>query len=155
MKSKRNLFLLCIITSTLLLTLVGLNNSKKTSVNLFTWKSDELSVGNLIAITFIGGITFGSLFTLNNLLINNSAQEKKISNDNKDTIYDDYDTFEELTSNEKQASNIERPPERDINESQPTISVNYRVVNQDEETFSKFNSKSNLNNDWLDEEKEW
>ena len=55
----------------------------------------------------------------------------------------------------------DRPPERDVRESQPTISVNYRFVDQDNKTTNSRKTKkannniTNENNDWLDYDNEW
>ena len=55
----------------------------------------------------------------------------------------------------------DRPPQRDVRESQPTISVNYRFIDQDKNPYSSKNTKktnNNLNNnenDWLNYDNEW
>ena len=56
-------------------------------------------------------------------------------------------------------SNIEMPPQRDIRDAQPTISVNYRVVKNTEET--NFKSDQNFSNspdnkdDWGNDDNDW
>ena len=51
------------------------------------------------------------------------------------------------------------PPQRDIRDSQPTISVNYRVVQNTEENYSKsdqnFSNKPDNNNDWVNDDNDW
>ena len=57
--------------------------------------------------------------------------------------------------------NIERPPERDLKESQPTISVKYRVINNkeypsDDNSDSNFSSyKNDIYEDWGETDKDW
>ena len=56
-------------------------------------------------------------------------------------------------------SNVEMPPQRDIRETQPTISVNYRVVkNMDDKNFKKDRNYSNNpdnKDDWDNAENDW
>ena len=50
------------------------------------------------------------------------------------------------------------PPQRDIRETQPTISVNYRVVkNMDDNNFKKDQNYSNPDNkdDWDNDDNDW
>ena len=54
--------------------------------------------------------------------------------------------------------NIEMPPQRDIRETQPTISVNYRVVkNMNDSNLKKDQSNLNENNidDWDNADNDW
>ena len=54
--------------------------------------------------------------------------------------------------------NVEMPPQRDIRETQPTISVNYRVVkNMNDNNFKKDQSYSNqdINDDWVNADNDW
>ena len=55
-------------------------------------------------------------------------------------------------------SNVEMPPQRDIRETQPTISVNYRVVkNINENNFKKdpYYSNSDNEDDWDNTDNDW
>ena len=56
-------------------------------------------------------------------------------------------------------SSIEMPPQRDIRDAQPTISVNYRVVkNTEENNFKKdqnYSNSPNNNDDWDNNDKDW
>ena len=51
------------------------------------------------------------------------------------------------------------PPQRDIRDTQPTISVNYRVIKntQDNNLNNKVNSSKNNEdrNDWIDDSNDW
>ena len=56
-------------------------------------------------------------------------------------------------------SNIEIPPQRDIRDAQPTISVNYRVVKNTEEDYIKkdqnYSKSSDEINDWDNDDNDW
>ena len=139
-----------IFLSIFILSILNIKNPEKTKFYLFTSKIEEISLGNLITITFISGFTFSSLLTL---IYNSNLQESLGVNFVDDESIDKTDE-----NNFSQKAEYERPPERDIRESQPTISVNYRFVDQDNDTFNSKNSKNNLNNeenDWLDKDIEW
>ena len=51
------------------------------------------------------------------------------------------------------------PPERDIRDTQPTISVNYRVVKNTEERNSKrdqnYSNRGDNTDDWAGEDNDW
>ena len=142
-----------ILFSILILSIINLKNPEKTKFYLFTSKIEEISLGNLITVTFISGFTFSSLLTL---ISKNNKQELLIDESNNyESIYkSDKDNFnQELES--------DRPPERDIRESQPTISVNYRFVDQDNNAYNSSNTKktsknfTNEDNDWVSKDIEW
>tara|TARA_Y100000589_G_scaffold143173_1_gene136638 strand:- start:623 stop:1075 length:453 start_codon:yes stop_codon:yes gene_type:complete len=150
MDIKKKLILLFIFFSILTLSILNIKNPEKTKFYLFTSKIEEISLGNLITITFISGFTFSSLLTL---IYNSNSQESLGVN-----FVDDESIDKSDENNFSQKVEYERPPERDIRESQPTISVNYRFVDQDNNTFNSKNSKNNFNNeenDWLDKDIEW
>ena len=51
-----------------------------------------------------------------------------------------------------------RPPERDVRESQPTISVNYRFVDKNNKSYGSKKTRTNLTNeenDWANYDNEW
>ena len=56
-------------------------------------------------------------------------------------------------------SNVEMPPQRDIREAQPTISVNYRVIKNTVENNSKndeyYSNKPDNKDDWENNENDW
>ena len=56
-------------------------------------------------------------------------------------------------------SNVDIPPQRDIRDSQPTISVNYRVIkNTEEDNFERDKNYSNYRNnkdDWDNDDNDW
>ena len=139
-----------IFLSIFTLSIFNIKNPEKTKFYLFTSKIEEISLGNLMTISFISGFTFGSILSLiskNNL--NASVRDDFTSNEEIDNFDD---------NNFSQESEYERPPERDVRESQPTISVNYRFVDKDNNSYSPKNNKNNLNNeynDWLKNDDEW
>ena len=51
------------------------------------------------------------------------------------------------------------PPQRDIRDAQPTISVNYRVVKNSEESNLRreqnYSNRTNNNDDWDNDNNEW
>ena len=81
------------------------------------------------------------------------------NNDKKNTFENVEDNYEPLNYESEMKSNIEMPPQRDIRDSQPTISVNYRVVKNTDEN----NLKSDINysnspdnkDDWDNNEDDW
>tara|TARA_A100001388_G_scaffold209234_1_gene159724 strand:+ start:1382 stop:1825 length:444 start_codon:yes stop_codon:yes gene_type:complete len=136
-------FLLVIIIQILLST----NNKKMVSFRYFQWAVQEVSIGKLISISFFSGL-FISAFL-------NTA----ITGFKKNTFKDAEENYEPLSDEEDIQSNVEIPPQRDIRDSQPTISVNYRVVQNGEENFSKsdqkFSNKPDDKNDWVNDDDDW
>ena len=124
------------------------NNNQKTSFRYFKWTIEEVSIGKLISISFFSGLFVSTL--LSNAIITNHKKN------NFENIVEDY---EPLINEEDSKSNIEMPPQRDIRESQPTISVNYRVVrNTKENTFKKdqnFSNSPDINDDWDNYDNDW
>ena len=150
---KNKIISIFIFFSILTLSIINIKNYEKTKFYLFTSKIEEISLGNLITIAFISGFTFSSLLTL---ISKNNLQESLENNIAKKEEMDNAD--QNITNQEIESI---RPPERDIRESQPTISVNYRFVDQDNNTFSSKNTKdkninfNNEKNDWENYDNEW
>ena len=68
------------------------------------------------------------------------------------------DDFVSHNNEEDMEQNVEMPPQRDIRETQPTISVNYRVVkNMNDNNFKKDQNYSNPDNkdDWDNADNDW
>ena len=68
------------------------------------------------------------------------------------------DDFVSQNSEEDMEPNIDMPPQRDIRETQPTISVNYRVVkNMNDNNLQKDRSFTNPDNkdDWDNTDNDW
>ena len=137
------LFLL-IIFQTLLYT----NNSQKTSFRYFKWTLQEVRIGKLISISFFSGLFIS---TLMNTAINSTS----FRNNNFENVEDD---FVSQNNEEDTEPSVEIPPQRDIRETQPTISVNYRVIkNMDDNNLKKDQNYSNPNNidDWDNGDDDW
>ena len=153
MNIKNKFIVFYIFFSILTLSIINIKNPEKTKFYLFTSKTEEISLGNLITITFISGFSFSSLL---NLISKNDSQE---SLENNFTNYEEIDKSD--NNNFSQEFNSNRPPERDVRESQPTISVNYRFVDQDnnsyrsQETAKTINNSNNEDNDWVNFDNEW
>jgi len=76
----------------------------------------------------------------------------------KNTFENSKDDFVSQNNEEDMEPNVEMPPQRDIRETQPTISVNYRVVkNMNDNNFKKDLNYSNLDNkdDWDNTDNDW
>ena len=136
------LFLL-IIFQTLLYT----NNSQKTSFRYFKWTLQEVRIGKLISISFFSGLFISTL-------LNTTLTSFK-----KNTYEEIEENYEPLNNDDDLKSNIEMPPQRDIRDTQPTISVNYRVIkNTDENNFTRSKNYSNSpdeKDDWNYDDNEW
>ena len=150
-KNKLIAFFIFILIFTL--SIFNVKNPEKIKFYLFTSKKEQISLGNLITLTFVSGFTLSSLLTLI------SKTNLQASSDDNFINYDEIDQSVENNTYEEFKS--DRPPERDVRESQPTISVNYRFVDQDDDLYnSKNNSKktnnvNNEDNDWLNNDDSW
>ena len=136
-------FFLIIIFQILLYT----NNNQKTSFRYFKWTLQEVSIGKLISISFFSGLFISTI--LNNTI----TSYKNNSSENEEENYEPFNIEEDIESN------FDMPPQRDIRDAQPTISVNYRVIkNAQEINLNK--DKGNSNNpdsidDWNNNDNEW
>ena len=137
-------FFLIIVFQSILYT----NNYQKTSFRYFKWTLQEVSIGKLISISFFSGLFISTL--LNKTITSNSFR--------KNTLENEEDDFVSQNIEEDMEPNIEMPPQRDIRETQPTISVNYRVVkNINDNNFKKDQSYSNqeIKDDWDNADNDW
>ena len=156
MDIKNKIFFFFIFFSIFTLSIINIKNSDKIKFYFFTSKIEEVSLGNLITITFISGFTFSSLISI---ISKNNIQIPK--DDLQESLSDDFINNEDIDKNNQnfnQEFEYDRPPERDVRESQPTISVNYRFVDQDSKSYRSKNTINNKNNDdddWEDYDNEW
>ena len=138
-------FFLIIIFQTLLYT----NNNQKTSFRYFKWTLQEVSIGKLISISFFSGLFISTL--LNTTITSTSIRKNNFENVE--------DNFESQNNEEDMEPNVEMPPQRDIRETQPTISVNYRVVkNIDNNNFKneqKYSTSTDNKDDWENDDNDW
>jgi uncharacterized integral membrane protein len=145
---KKKFLLLTLFLIIIFQTLLYTNNNQKTSFRFFNWTVKEISIGKLISISFFSGLFITSL--LNTTITSTSFKENNFENVEDDFVSQNYD--------EDMEPNIEMPPQRDIRETQPTISVNYRVVkNMNDNDLIKDRNYSNLDNndDWDNAENDW
>ena len=132
--------------------LLLINNRQKSSFRYFIWNIEDVTIGRLICVSFISGILMSSLLNK----INDKDKRNFTINKgyDKKTAEDDYS----INTEENNESN-EIPPERDIRDPQPTISVNYRVIkdnSQNESNDKNQNLKrTKYKDDWNNDESEW
>ena len=150
-KNKLIAFFIFILIFTL--SIFNVKNPEKIKFYLFTSKKEQISLGNLITLTFVSGFTLSSLLTLI------SKTNLQASSDENFINYDEIE--QSVENNTYQEFKSDRPPERDVRESQPTISVNYRFVDQDDDLYNsknnlkKTNNVNNEDNDWLNNDDSW
>ena len=147
MNLKKNLIVYFIFLSIISLSIINIKNTEKTKFYIFTSKTEQLSLGSLITVAFISGFTFSTLL---NLISKNNSKESL-----EDSFIDDEEIENSYENNNSQELESKRPPERDVRESQPTISVKYRFVDQDNNYYRTKNNLNNDDNDWLNYEDEW
>jgi len=145
---KKKYFLLTLFLIIIFQILLYTNNKQNTSFRYFKWVVQEVSIGKLINISFFSG------FFISTLLLSTSASSNK-----KNTFETFEENFETQNNEENLKSNIEMPPQRDIRDAQPTISVNYRVIkNTQENNLERDQNDSNSSNkedDWDDNDDDW
>ena len=123
------------------------NNRQKTTFRYFKWTVQEVSIGKLISISFFSGLFISTFLNT------------KISNIKTSSFESIEENYEPINYEEDNEPNIDIPPQRDIRDSQPTISVNYRVVKNTKE--NELNSEQNYSNsindkeDWYKNENDW
>jgi uncharacterized membrane protein YciS (DUF1049 family) len=145
---KKKYLLLILFLIIIFQTSLYINNNQKTSFRYFKWTLQEVSIGKLISISFFSGLFVSTL--LNTTIINTSFQ--------KNTFEDVEDEFVSQNNEEEMEPKVEMPPQRDIRETQPTISVNYRVVkNTSDNNLRKDRNNSNQDNidDWNNADNDW
>ena len=145
---KKKYLLLTLFLIIIFQILVYTNNNQKTSFRYFKWTFQEVSIVKLISISFFSGLFVSTL--LNTTITSSSFRKKTLDN-----VEDDF-----LSNNneEEMKPNVEMPPQRDIRETQPTISVNYRVVkNMNDNNLKKDQGYSNqdIKDDWDNADNDW
>ena len=148
---KKSLILSILLIISIQIILI-INNRTKTSFRYFIWNIEEVSIGRLICISFISGLLMSSILnkTLNNNVRKNSEKEENENTKNEES---------NSIKSEGHNGSFEMPPERDLRDTQPTISVNYRVVKDNEENELKDRNQRFQNtqnrDDWENNESEW
>ena len=149
-KQKSKLFIIILIIS--IQTLLFINNRQKTSFRYFIWNIEDVSIGRLIFISFISGVFVSSILSKTlyfDVITYPEDEEKNKINNEKDYSINTED------NNESDGM----PPERDLRDPQPTISVNYRVIkNNGENELKDMSEKPNedkYRDDWDNSASEW
>ena len=153
---KKKYLLLTLFLVIIFQILLYTNNNQKTSFRYFKWTLQEVSIGKLISISFFSGLFVSTL--LNTTITSTSFRKKTFKNVEDDFVYNN-------NNEEEMEPNVDMPPQRDIRETQPTISVNYRVVkNMNDNNFKKDinNLKKDINysnpdqgDDWDNADNDW
>jgi uncharacterized integral membrane protein len=145
---KKKYLLLTLFLLIIFQALLYTNNNQKTSFRYFKWTLQELSIGKLISISFFSGLFISTL-------LNTTITSTSFRKNNFDSVEDDFVSENNLEDIEP---NVEMPPQRDIRDTQPTISVNYRVV----KNMNANNSKDDRNysnpvneDDWGNADNDW
>ena len=151
MNYKNRGFLLTFLLILIIQTLIYINNTQKTSFRYFIWNIQEIKIGKLIVISFFSGILISNI--LNNNINLNAAINGK--NDYVDKNQDHEDPINE----EDEITEVEPPPQRDIRDTQPTISVNYRIIKNNRDNYSKYDRNNSDNSqyqdDWNIDDSDW
>ena len=117
---KRKGFILSLFLILAIQVLLYVNNTQKTSFRYFTWKIDEINIGKLITVSFVSGLLISTILKKTTYVYDK---------DNLNYDYDEKDNDSNNIFNQEEIKSTETfPPQRDIRDPQPTISVNYRVV---------------------------
>ena len=152
MSYKKKSIILSIFFIISLLIILLINNRTKTSFRYFIWNIEEVSIGKLISISFVSGLLMSSILT--KTLDNNVKTYSK--NDEDDKTYNENDYS--INSDENNGSS-EMPPMRDLRDTQPTISVNYRVIKDNGENELNERKQRSQNtkyeDDWNNNDSEW
>ena len=157
MKLKKNLIILIILFTSITLSILNLKNTSKTYFYFLNFKTEKLTLGSFITLSFLAGFT--STFTFSYLT--SSKNENKIFNDEGRDINSETLQGNSTEKNTEINESInDRPPERDIRDSQPTISVNYRVIKQNNTEVNDIDegymdNKYQNYNDWEEIESNW
>ena len=148
MNFKKRIFILTSIILIIIQIILYQNNNQKTSFRYFTWNIQEITIGKLITLSFISGFLISTIL----------SATKADSVENFSNNYEIDKESQEIKNNKKDTYSEEIPPQRDIRETQPTISVNYRIIkdsrenNPNQEDYSKEQAYGddwdNFDNDW-------
>ena len=157
MKLKKNLIILIFLLTTISLSIINLKNTSKTHLYFFNFKTEKLTLGSFITLSFLAGLTTTFTFSY---LSSSKNQNKNFDDERKDINSEALKgNFTEKNTEINESIN-DRPPERDIRDSQPTISVNYRVIKQNNSELSDIDegyidNKYQNYDDWEEIESNW
>ena len=157
MKLKKNLIILIFLLTTITLSIINLKNTSKTYLYFLNFKTEKLTLASFITFSFLAGFTTTFTFSY----ITSSKNENKMFNDEIRDIYSETLQGNSTEKNTEVNDSIkDRPPERDIRDSQPTISVNYRVIKQNNTEVNDIDegymdNKYQNYDDWEEIESNW
>ena len=151
MNYKKKIIILSYFLIIIIQILLLINNRQKTSFRYFIWNIENVSIGRLISISFISGVLMSALLNKNqnkNVTSQSNEEDDNANNENDYSI-----------NSEENNESYEIPPERDLRETQPTISVNYRVIKNNREKElkdkNKISKESKYQDDWKNNDTEW
>ena len=151
MNYKKKIIILSIFLIIIIQILLLINNRQKTSFRYFIWNIENVSIGRLISISFISGVLMSALLNKN---LNKNVTSQSNEEDDNANNENDYSI-----NSEENNESYEIPPERDLRETQPTISVNYRVIKNNREKElkdkNKISKESKYQDDWKNNDTEW
>ena len=155
MNFKNKSFFLGIFFVLALLISLYIGNSQKNSFRYFIWNIQEVRIGKIIFISFTSGLVMSTI--LSKILINNV---KKSPTEGKENIDEEENENNNYFQNKENSNEYyEMPPERDLRDTQPTISVNYRVIkNKSKNLSNEINQTSEFpryQDDWVNDDTEW
>ena len=147
MMFKKKYFLLTLILIIIFQALLYSKNSQNTSFRFLKWSVQEVSIGKIMSISFFSGLFISALLNTSNISYKKYNFENK--EENNESFNDEIDM----------KSNFEMPPQRDIREAQPTVSVNYRVIKNTNENNLKndeyYSDNFDNEDDWENNDNEW
>ena len=150
MNYKNRGFFLTFLIILIIQTLIYINNTQKTSFSYFIWNIQEIKIGKLIVFSFFSGLVISTFL--------NNDKNLNVSNYIKD-YYEKNENDEDIINEEEEETEVELPPQRDIRDTQPTISVNYRVIKNSGDNYSKYDENSSDNSqykdDWNIDDSDW
>ena len=154
LKIKKNLIILIILLTTITLSIFNVKNTSKTYLYFLNFKTEQLTLGSFVTLSFLAGFT--TTFTFSYL----TSNENKRLDEKKDINSEPVEGAFIENNNKFNESLKDRPPERDIRDSQPTISVNYRVIKQNNTEVNDIDEAYTENkyqnyDDWQEIESNW
>ena len=149
---KKNLIIIIFFIIISIQILLLINNRQKTYFKYFIWNVPDVSIGRLIFVSFFSGLFMSSL--LYKIQSNNIRTKAIFEGDDSKT-----DNNEDSVKKEDKDKPYDIAPERDIRDPQPTISVNYRVIKNNDDNELKDRNKtitdSQYEDDWNNNGSEW
>ncbi len=142
MNYKNRGFFLTFLIILIIQTLIYINNTQKTSFSYFIWNIQEIKIGKLIVFSFFSGLVISTFL--------NNDKNLNVSNYIKD-YYEKNENDEDIINEEEEETEVELPPQRDIRDTQPTISVNYRVIKNSGDNYSKYDENNSDNSQYKDD----